>query len=166
MRTPVSPRLKLVVAGLMVATALIAAVAGVAMRTRPVRQAVTAYTHLLGAANRQDVDAARRLCTARYLAGHHLEPAAEGGIVGLPRNAHPNFQAWRQGTSVWVCPTNRVGPVYQFVFEDGRWKFDGPVGLLRGRGEFLPQDDLTEQAAGGRSHRPGNPVGIRPHAVE
>src|SRR5262249_19317567 len=124
-----------------VAVVVLVAVTLMAIWTRPIRLAVTAYTQLLGAANRQDLDAARRLCTSHYLRTHSLEPADEGGIVGLPRNAHPNFQAWRQGANIWICPTNRVGPVYQFVFEDGRWKFDGPVGLLRGRGEFLPYED-------------------------
>ena len=66
-----------------------------------------------------------------------MRPAHEGGIVGLPRNIHKNFQAWRQGPNVWLCPTNRVGPVYQFVRESGSWRFDGPVGILRGRGEFV-----------------------------
>ena len=42
-------------------------------------------------------------------------------------------------------PTNRVGPLYQFVFEAGAWRFDGPVGLLRGRGEVVPLADLTDE---------------------
>jgi hypothetical protein len=46
---------------------LITAVAGWAVWTQPVRQSVTAFTKLLDAANRQDVAAARQLCSARYL---------------------------------------------------------------------------------------------------
>lgn len=132
------------VLGPAIGAGLVAAVVSMALLTRPVRQAVAAYTELLGAANRQDLDAARHLCTSRYLATHRLEPASEGGIVGLPRNIHKNFQAWREGPNVWLCPTNRVGPVYQFAFEQGSWKFDGPVGLLRGRNEFVPYPDLSE----------------------
>ena len=117
--------------GLAIAVGLIAAVAAWAVWTKPVRQSVTAFTELLGAANRQDIDAARRLCSDRYLNTHDLQPAAEGGIVGLPRNIHKNFQAWSHDGDVWLCPTNREGPVYQFVFEQGTWKFDGPIGLLK-----------------------------------
>jgi hypothetical protein len=117
---------------------LAAALAAEVVATRPVRQAVTAYTALLGAANRQDLDAIRRLCTERYLKVHPPTTAREGGIVGLPRNIHKNFQAWRHGPDVWLCPTNRVGPIYQFHFEAGSWKFDGPVGILRPRGEVVP----------------------------
>ena len=136
-----------VLIGIAIATALAGVVAFTAIRTRPVRRAVTAYSQLLGAASRQDLDAARALCSVRYLQTHSIEAADEGGIIGLPRNTHPNFQAWRQGPNIWICPTNRVGPVYQFVLEGSRWKFDGPVGLLRGRGVFLPYEDLTEAAA-------------------
>jgi hypothetical protein len=103
-----------------------------------VRESVRVYTELIAAANRQDVEAAGRLCSARYLAGHPLRPARSGGLVGFPRNIpHQNFQAWREGPNVWICPTNRVGPVYQFVHERGGWRFDGPVGILRGRGQFV-----------------------------
>jgi hypothetical protein len=112
--------------------------------TRPVRQAVSAYTALLGAANRQDIEAVRRLCTERYLQAQPPQPAREGGVIGLPRNIHKNFQAWRHGPFVWLCPTNRVGPLYQFVFEGGAWRFDGPIGLLRGRGQIVPYVDLTD----------------------
>lgn len=130
-----------VVVGAVAGALLAAVVVGVSTWTRPVREAVTAYTKLISAANRQDVSAARRLCSTRYLKSHKLVPANEGGVVGLPRNIHPNFQAWRQGPHVWLCPTNRVGPIYQFVFENGKWRFDGPVGILRGRGEFIPYEE-------------------------
>jgi hypothetical protein len=117
------------------------AVAAVAVWTAPEREAVRVYTALIVAANRQDVAAARRLCSGRYLGSHTLAPAPEGGIVNLPRSIHTRFQVWRDGPNVRLCPTNRVGPVYQFVREAGVWKFDGPIGILRGRGEFVPLDD-------------------------
>ena len=88
--------------------------------------------------------AARSLCSTRYLKTHPLAVAAEGGLVGIPRNINKNFKAWREGPNVWICPTNRIGPVYQFVFEDGGWRFDGPVGILRPWGEMVPMSDLPE----------------------
>jgi hypothetical protein len=122
--------------------AAVAAVAGLAVWTAPVRESVRAYTELIVAANRQDVDAAGRLCTARYLASHPLRLSAEGGLVGFPRNIpHQNFQAWRRGPDVLICPTNRVGPVYRFVHEAVGWRFDGPAGVLRGRGQFVPMPE-------------------------
>jgi hypothetical protein len=120
---------------------LVGGLAAVVAWTRPVRESVRTYTELLGAANRQDVEAARRLCSSRYALTHPLSPAPDGGLVGLPRNIHKNFQAWQEGANVWLCPTNRVGPVYQFVREEGAWKFDGPVGILQGRGHFAPLED-------------------------
>jgi hypothetical protein len=129
----------------------VAAVVGIGVAlayfwTRPVRDSVRAYTELLTAANRQDVEAAERLCSARYRASHAIEPAPEGGLVGLPRNIHKNFQAWSEGPNVWLCPTNRVGPVYQFVYESGGWRFDGPVGVLGpgGRVARLRDGDTAE----------------------
>src|SRR4051794_4758512 len=68
---------------------------------------VATYTALIAAANAQDLEAVRRRCTARYLRTHPLAPAPEGGVVGLPRNIHKNFQVWREGPDVWLCPTNR-----------------------------------------------------------
>ena len=130
--------------GLAVAAFLIAAVAAMAVRTLPIRRAVGAYTDLLVAANRQDVVAARGLCTARYLKTHDLREAEEGGIVGLPRNIHKNFQTWRSGPAIWICPTNRVGPIYQFLLEAGRWRFDGPIGILHGRGQIVRYEDMPE----------------------
>jgi hypothetical protein len=64
--------------------------------------------------------------------------------VGLPRNIHKNFQAWRHGKDVWICPTDRVGPIYQFVYEADGWKFDGPAGILRARGEIVPAGELPD----------------------
>ncbi|MFO0910358.1 MAG: hypothetical protein U0794_18770 [Isosphaeraceae bacterium] len=117
-----------------------------AWTTAPIRGVVRVYVALLAAANRQDAEAARSLCTTRYAAIHPLKPAPDGGLVGLPRNIHKNFRAWREGEAVWLCPTNRVGPVYQFVEERGSWRFDGVVGLLRGRGEFvrMPESGLDD----------------------
>ena len=59
-----------------------------------------------------------------------IPTAPDGGLVGLPRNIHKNFQVWRHGENVWLCPTNRIGPIYQFTFENKAWRFDGPVGVL------------------------------------
>lgn len=123
------------------AAAVLIAVAGAAAWTAPTRRSVQAYTALLGAANRQDVAAAEALCSTRYRAVHRLRPAPDGGLVGLPRNIHKNFQVWREGSYVWLCPTNRVGPVYQFVREAGAWRFDGPVGILRPGGRVARLDD-------------------------
>ena len=64
--------------------------------------------------------------------------------MGIPRNINKNFQAWREGSNVWICPTNRIGPVYQFVFETGRWRFDGPVAILRARGEIVRTTELPD----------------------
>jgi hypothetical protein len=118
--------------------------------TQPVRGALRTCTELFTIANRpglsdaERLNAARTLCTRRYLQTHDLTLATEGGIVGIPRNINKNFQAWREGPNVWICPTNRIGPVYQFVFEDDRWRFDGPVGILRPRGEMVRTSDLPE----------------------
>lgn len=130
--------------GLTLASAVLAAVAGMVAWTRPVREAVGAYTQLLEAANHQDVAAADRLCTKAYRASHRLRAADEGGLVGLPRNIHKNFQAWRSGPNVWLCPTNRIGPVYQFIWEDGSWKFDGPIGLLQPGGQVVITDPIDD----------------------
>ena len=70
-----------------------------------------------------------RSASARYLQTHALSVAAEG-TRRHPANLNKNFKAWREGPNVWICPTNRIGPVYQFVFENGGWRFDGPVGIL------------------------------------
>jgi hypothetical protein len=121
--------------------ALLGGMAVLAVWTGPEREAVRTYTRLLSAANRQDVEGAARLCTVRYRASHSLRPAEEGGIVGLPRNIHPNFKAWREGSNVWLCPSNRVGPIYQFVRESGSWRFDGPIGLLMSGGRVVKSDD-------------------------
>ena len=101
------------------------------------RSALRTCSELFTIANRTDLPeserltAARLLCSSQYLAKHPLAFAAEGGIVGVPRNLSKNFQAWREGPNIWICTSNRVGPVYQFVFQDGVWRFDGLVAILR-----------------------------------
>ena len=102
---------------------------------RDTHDAIAVYTRLLDAANAQDVEAVRGLCSGRYLAAHPIRVAKEGGVIGLPRTIHPNFQAWRDRDDILLCPENRIGPVYRLHREDGSWKFDGPIGLLSpGRG--------------------------------
>ncbi len=118
--------------------------------TQPVRGSMQTLAELFTIANRPDLtedarlNAARSLCTARYLSAHPLVVAAEGGIKGLPRNINKNFQAWREGPHVWICPTNRIGPVYRFVFENGGWRFDGPVAILRPWGEIVRTSELPD----------------------
>ncbi|QEH36266.1 hypothetical protein OJF2_48260 [Aquisphaera giovannonii] len=115
--------------------------------TQPVRGAVRTFNDLVQVANgvglpdERRLAMARGLCSRRYLASHALEFSPEGGLVGLPRAIDKNFAAWREGPDVWICPTKRTSrerPVYRFVREDGRWKFDGPVAILRPGGEILP----------------------------
>ena len=102
--------------------------------TAPVRLSVRAYNELIAAANAQDRGAIEALCSDRYLRDRGVAFAPEGGMIGLPRTIHKNFQAWRKGPNVWICPTNRVGPVFQFIREGRVWKFDGTIGLLRAGG--------------------------------
>lgn len=136
--------LKPVLIGAAVVVGIAAVIVGEVVLTAPVRRSLQTYAQLITAANRQDVDQARQLCTDRYRRTHSLETAPEGGLVGLPRNIHTNFQAWRHGANVWICPSNRVGPIYQFVYEAGAWKFDGPVGLLRPRGVIEPMPEIPD----------------------
>ena len=115
-----------------------------AYRTRAVRGAVRSFAALITAANDGNLAAAEALCSRAYRARYRLELAPEGGIVGLPRNFHKNFQAWRHDRDVWICPTSRAGPVYRFIFEDGAWRFDGPIGLLRPDGRVEPMPPTGE----------------------
>ncbi len=126
-------------AGVAIAGALVAAV----VVTAPERGAVRTYTDLLAAANRPEPDLERlaELSTDRYRSGRPFAAASEGGVVGLPRNIHKNFKVWRSGPAVMLCPTNRVGPVYRFVRERGRWRFDGPAGLLGPDGRLIEAVD-------------------------
>jgi hypothetical protein len=112
---------------------LIGFVAWEAITTAPVREAVRAYTALIAAANRGDWETACALCSDRYRAVQPIEPAEEGGMVGLPRVIHKNFRAWQAGSDVLLCPTDpreRVRPVYRLVRDKGQWKFDGLAGHL------------------------------------
>jgi hypothetical protein len=137
-------RRRALVWGALAAVVAAGLVAFEAYRTRAVRGAVRSFAALVTAANDGDLAAAEGLCSRRYLARQRLELADEGGIVGLPRNVNKNFQAWREGNEVWICPTNRVGPVYRFILENGAWRFDGPIGLLMPDGRVersgLPDD--------------------------
>ncbi len=128
--------------------------------TQPVRGAMRTCAELFTIANQLELAertrpeqlramlaAASALCSARYRRSHPLVMAAEGGIVGIPRNISKNFRAWREGPNVWICTRDRFGAVYQFVFEDGRWRFDGLVADLGPRGEIVRTRDLTNAVA-------------------
>ena len=144
---------KKIAIGIACLVTLIVGVTMMALGTRPVRRSLAVYSELVSLGNRADLapearlERARALCSRRYLQSHRLVLADEGGIVGLPRNINKNFQAWMVGANVRICPTNRIGPVYQLVPEDGAWKFDGPLGMLRPRGEFIPITDLPDAKA-------------------
>ena len=125
----------------LVAVLLILALVAVVFQTQPTRSSVQTFVSLIGAANRGDVVEAERLCTKRYRQTHTIKAALGGGIEGLPRNIHKNFQVWRDSEFVLLCPTNRVGPVYQFVFEEALWRFDGIAGLLKSDGVLRPFGD-------------------------
>ncbi len=141
-------RWKMILGALAVVALAGGALAFEIITTRPVRGALQTCAELFTIANREDLDdaerlaAAQSLCTARYVRAHPIALAAEGGLVGFPRNINKNFKAWREGPDVWICPTNRVGAVYQFVWENGRWRFDGPIAVLRPMGELVPISDL------------------------
>jgi hypothetical protein len=123
-------RARWILFGLSVASLLAVPMANVVRSLRMTRGGMATFTSLLASANAQDLDAVRSLCSRSYLASHPIGRSPEGGVVGLPRNIHRNFQVWREGSEVWLCPTDRVGPVYRLVLEGGSWNFDGLVGLL------------------------------------
>jgi hypothetical protein len=118
--------------------------------TQPVRGAVRTCSELFTIANRTDLadserlSAARALCSTRYLRHHPLALAAEGGIINIPRNINMHFKAWRDGPNIWICTTDRIGPVYQFVFESGRWRFDGLVAYMGRYGEISRTSELPQ----------------------
>jgi hypothetical protein len=140
--------------GALVVVVLAAGLAYEIAATRPVRESTRAFSELIAIGNRpadtdserqQSLSAARALCSSRYLAAKPLELGPEGGIVGLPRTIQNNFVAWREGKSVWICPRKRLGPVYQFVLENSRWRFDGLVAMfVPPRGQLVRVDDLLE----------------------
>src|SRR4051794_22862850 len=138
---------------LIAATIFVLVAAGLAYEvasTRQVREAVRTYSGLVNLGNRTDLteiqqlEAARKLCSSHYLSTRGLALGPEGGIAGLPRTINKNFQAWREGENIWICPTNRIGPVYQFVEEGGGWRFDGLVAILRDKGEIVKAADLPD----------------------
>jgi hypothetical protein len=130
-----------------------AALAFEIISTRPLREAVRTYMQLEAAGNRVDLSvadrmaAARRLCSSHYLSTHSLSLGPEGGIVGLPRTISKNFQAWREGPNVWICPRDRTGAVYQFVPEGGRWLFDGLVAIISPRGGIVRTTEFPDPEA-------------------
>jgi hypothetical protein len=83
--------------------------------TQPVRGAMRTCSELFTIANRPGLSdqarlvAARALCSSRYLQSHPLTVAAEGGLVGIPRNINMHFTAWNEGPNVWVCTRDRRG---------------------------------------------------------
>jgi hypothetical protein len=151
--TPRTTRTRLV---LISSAIILLAAAGLAyeiISTRPVREAVRVYSELVSTGNRTDLSdverltAARRLCSARYLSSGSLSVGPEGGIGGLPRTINKNFQSWREGPNVWICPTNRIGPVYQFISENGHWRFDGLIAILRAQGEIIRTTEMPDPQA-------------------
>ena len=143
--------------GILIAAAiLVLLAAGLAYEiaaTRPVRESTRAFSELIAIGNRPATPRQnasnrwrpRKLCSSRYLAAKPLELGPEGGIVGLPRTMQNNFMAWREGQSVWICPRKRLGPVYQFVLENGRWRFDGLVAMfVPPEASSLRVEDLPE----------------------
>jgi hypothetical protein len=130
------------------------ALVGMALLAVPTSRAVRAlgmtrgglatFAKVLAWGNAGDLDAVRSLCSRRYLASHRVERSTEGGVVGLPRMIHKNFQAWVEGEDVWLCPTDRVGPVYRLVVEGRAWKFDGLAGLLGANGRVEPAVEEPE----------------------
>jgi hypothetical protein len=145
------PRIALII--VTVTVLLLGGLAFEIVTTQPVRGAVRTCSELFTIANRPDLedserlDAARLLCSKRYLEEHPLEVAPEGGLVNMPRNLNKNFKAWREGKNVLLCTSNRIGAVYRFVYEEGRWRFDGLVGILRSSGEIVRASDLPPQPA-------------------
>ncbi|MGO9922108.1 MAG: hypothetical protein ACLQIB_46350 [Isosphaeraceae bacterium] len=150
-------RLRLILISAGITALVLAWLAFEIITTGPVRGALHTCAELLTIANRPGVSepdrlaAARKLCSQRYLQTHQLAVADgnDGGLVGFPRNFNKNFKAWREGPNVWICPTNRdnpVRPVYQFVFEDGGWRFDGPVAILRPWGQIVRTSELPDEA--------------------
>jgi hypothetical protein len=138
---------------LLISAIALASVGGLAFEivtTQPVRAALRTCSELFTIANRPDLTdskrlaAARLLCTERYLREHPLAVAPEGGLVNIPRNLNKNYKAWREGPNVLICTSNRFGPIYQFTYEGGRWRFDGLIGILRPWGEILRTSDLPD----------------------
>ncbi len=135
-----------------VTAALLGGLAFEIVTTQPTRGALRTCAELFTVANRPDLTdserlaAAAPLCSKRYLLEHPLATAPEGGLANIPRNLNKNFKAWRDGPNVLICiPTgsNRIGPIYRFIYEDSRWRFDGLFGTLRSWGEIVRTNDST-----------------------
>ncbi len=146
-------RPRIILLSAVIVLALLGGLAYEIISTQPVRGALRTCSELFTIANRTDLPdserltAARLLCSSRYLEKHPLALAAEGGIVGIPRNLNKNFKAWRTNAHIWICTSNRVGPVYQFVLQDGVWRFDGLVAILRPYGEIVRASEFPEPIA-------------------
>jgi hypothetical protein len=140
------------VLGVVVVSAVLAALAFAIARTSPVRGAIQSYMRLVAASNRGDVETVRALCTERYLARTRLDPAGERVLEGIPQGISQNFQGWEEDGAVLFCPSDRVGPVYRLVRAGDAWKFDGPVGLLRGDGrvERVPEAAPVDSRGGAK----------------
>ena len=129
--------------------------------TQPVRGAMRTCSELFTIANRLELtepDAAR--ATRAMLGG--ARRALLGSLPSHrirwpwpPKGESSAFRATSTRTSKrgekdrtsGSVPTNRIGPVYQFVFEDGRWRFDGLVAILGPWGEIVRTQDLTNAVA-------------------
>jgi hypothetical protein len=149
----VNPRTRKILLVAVAATLLVAGLGYEILATRPVRGALRTFSDQVAIGNRLDLPQntrlalARALCSSQYLSRRPLALGAEGGIVGLPRAIDKNFEAWREGPNVWICPTKRTNtlrPVYQFIREDGTWRFDGPVAILRPWGEVVRTTEMPE----------------------
>lgn len=134
-----------VLLGVLALTLALGLVGIVGRRLVTTRGAVQVYARLVASANAGDLASIRALCTDRYLAEHPLRLARQGGVAGFPRQIHPNYQVWVAGDQVWLCQGNRVGLVVRFVRAEGRWRYDGEVGLLRPDGRVVQPatDDPT-----------------------
>jgi hypothetical protein len=147
-------RVRVLLIGAAIAIVLAAGLAYEVATTRPIRESTRTFSELIAIGNRparteperlQALADARELCSSHYLAAKPLKLGPEGGIVGLPRTMQNNFVAWQEGESVWICPRKRLGPVYQFVLENGRWRFDGLVAMfVPPRGELVRVNDMPE----------------------
>jgi len=142
------PRLVFLIAAIVLL--LLGGLAFEVISTQPVRGAVRTCAELFTIANRdgltdsERLSKARALCSTQYLQNHPLALAPEGGIVNIPRNINMHFTAWHEGPNIWICPRDRDGPVYQFVFEGGGWRFDGLVAYLGRYGEIVRASDFPK----------------------
>lgn len=99
--------------------------------TKPTRSVLRNFTRLSEAVRRGDIETVRSLCSTGYLEKKPLQESTQGGLLELPRGIHRNFRIWRRGNEIWLCPGDRIGPVYRFVADGEEWTFDGLVGLLQ-----------------------------------